>query len=270
MKTTTLLGLLLLSACGTTASPRTEPDTLTLHARRGTEETTVAWKASQTALIICDMWDTHTCAGAARRVAAMAPRLNAFVAEARRRGVLIVHAPSDVTKFYDGTPARALAKNAPEAAAAADFKWRKLDPAREGALPVDDSDWCDCTPKCEIKKIEESKKWPWTRQIASIEILPGDALSDQGKEIHNLFVQRGITNVLLTGVHTNMCVLGRSFGIRQQVMLGRTVALVRDLTDCLYDPRKPPHVSHDEGTALLVGHIEKYWCPSVPSTDLRP
>ena len=74
--------------------------------------------------------------------------------------------------------------------------------------------------------------------------------------------------MLLTGVHTNMCVLGRSFGIRQQVMLGRSVALVRDLTDCLYDPRKPPYVSHDEGTALLVGHIEKHWCPSVPSTDL--
>jgi hypothetical protein len=135
---------------------------------------------------------------------------------------------------------------------------------------VDDSDWCDCTPKCDIQKYETMKQWPWKRQIATIDILPGDALSDQGREIHNLFVKQGRKNVILTGVHTNMCVLGRSFGIRQQVMLGRNVALVRDLTDCLYDPKKKPFVSHDEGTALLVGHIEKYWCPSFPSTDLLP
>ena len=43
---------------------------------------------------------------------------------------------------------------------------------------------------------------------------------------------------------------------------------VRDLTDGLYDPRKPPHVSHDAGVALLVGHVEKYWCPSIPSSDV--
>jgi nicotinamidase-related amidase len=266
MNRTLAAALLFLGAC---AAPGT-PGALDLNLRRGTRETPAAWKTSETALIICDMWDTHTCKGAARRVAEMAPRLNAVAAEARRRGVLIVHAPSDVTGFYEGTPARELAKAAPEAPASIEFKWRRLDPAREGPLPIDDSDWCDCPEKCPVRKFQESKQWPWKRQIASIEILPGDALSDQGKEIHNLFVQRGITNVLMTGVHTNMCVLGRSFGIRQQVMLGRQVALVRDLTDCLYDPRKPPHVSHDEGTRLLVGHIERYWCPSIASTDLSP
>jgi hypothetical protein len=73
---------------------------------------------------------------------------------------------------------------------------------------------------------------------------------------------------MLTGVHTNMCVLGRSFGIRQMVMIGMNVVLVRDLTDGLYDPRKPPHVSHDAGVGLLVGHIEKYWCPTITSSDL--
>jgi nicotinamidase-related amidase len=93
-------------------------------------------------------------------------------------------------------------------------------------------------------------------------------VSADGQEIYNLFQQRGITNVIMTGVHTNMCVLGRSFGIRQMVMIGKNVVLARDLTDGLYDPRKPPHVSHDEGVALLIGHIERYWCASIPSSDL--
>jgi hypothetical protein len=70
------------------------------------------------------------------------------------------------------------------------------------------------------------------------------------------------------GVHTNMCVLGRPFGIRQQVRLGMNVALARDLTDAMYDPRQRPHVPHDRGTELVVEHIERYWCPSVLGQDL--
>ena len=61
---------------------------------------------------------------------------------------------------------------------------------------------------------------------------------------------------------------GRSFGIRQQVRLGRNVVLVRDLTDAMYDPRQPPYVSHSRGTDLVIEHIEKYWCPSIRSEDL--
>jgi hypothetical protein len=69
-------------------------------------------------------------------------------------------------------------------------------------------------------------------------------------------------------VHTNYCVLNRSFAIKQMVRWGVNVALVRDMTDCLYDPAMPPYVSHDEGTRLVVGYIEKFWCPTIGSEDL--
>jgi hypothetical protein len=72
-----------------------------------------------------------------------------------------------------------------------------------------DCDWCDDTPKCPVKEREEKGDWPWTRQIATIRILPEDAVSDDGQEIYNLFEQRGIRNVIMTGVHLNRCVLGR-------------------------------------------------------------
>ena len=72
----------------------------------------------------------------------------------------------------------------------------------------------------------------------------------------------------MMGVHTNMCVLGRSFGIRQMTKLGMNVVLVRDLTDAMYDPRDAPHVSHERGTELVIEHIERYWCPSIVSSDL--
>ena len=50
--------------------------------------------------------------------------------------------------------------------------------------------------------------------------------------------------------------------------LGFNVALVRDLTDAMYDPRKRPFVSHARGTELVVEHIEASFCPSILSGDL--
>jgi type 1 glutamine amidotransferase len=44
--------------------------------------------------------------------------------------------------------------------------------------------------------------------------------------------------------------------------------LVRDLTDSMYNHRKSPYVSHFRGTELVVEHIEKFWCPSIASSDL--
>jgi hypothetical protein len=65
-----------------------------------------------------------------------------------------------------------------------------------------------------------------------------------------------------------MCVLGRPFAIRQMVKLGKNVALMRDMTDTMYNPERPPGVSHFEGTDLMVAHVEKFWCPSLTSSDI--
>src|SRR4030043_1277778 len=46
------------------------------------------WNPSETAIIICDMWDQHWCKGAAERVAEMAPFMNNVVSIAREKGIL--------------------------------------------------------------------------------------------------------------------------------------------------------------------------------------
>src|SRR5262249_13612359 len=99
-------------------------------------------------------------------------------------------------------------------------------------------------------------------------IAPEDAISDNGEEVYGLLHAHGIENVILMGVHTNMCVLGRPFSIRQLVRWGKNVVLMRDMTDAMYNPDGPPFVSHFEGTDLVVEHIEKYWCPTVTSADI--
>ena len=70
------------------------------------------------------------------------------------------------------------------------------------------------------------------------------------------------------GVHVNMCILNRSFGIRQMTRWGVPCILVRDLTDAMYNPKSKPYVSHAAGTQLVIEYIEKYWAPTTTSGDL--
>jgi nicotinamidase-related amidase len=234
-------------------------------------EKRVTWEPKKTALIICDMWDDHWCKSAARRVVELGGPMNDFVKQARQRGVLIIHGPSSVTSFYKDTPQRRRAQAAPSVKTPVPLAtterwgttWCWTDSRHEGVLPIDDSDMgCSCTgTKCTIREA-------WTRQIASIEIVPEDAITDHGQETWNLLSQRGIENVMICGVHLNMCVLGRPFAIRQQVYLGKNVALVRDLTDTMYNPDRPPGVDHFTGTDLVIEHVEKHWCPSFRSSDI--
>ena len=80
--------------------------------------------------------------------------------------------------------------------------------------------------------------------------------------------QRGITNVIVMGVHENMCIVNRPFGIRQMVYQGQNVVLMRDMTDTMYDPQQKPYVDHFTGTDLMTWHIEKYWCPTITSDQI--
>ncbi len=236
---------------------------------------TVHRDPKKTAIIICDMWNDHTCKGAANRVAEMAPAMNQMVKAARAKGMLIIYAPSGTTSLYEDTSQRRQAIQAPFAKAPVEIKWNNWDNDREGEpLTFMSSGGCGCAEPCPGWVPDENgiRQWkgekvPWTRQIETIEIAAEDAISDNGQEIYNLMQERGINNVILMGVHTNICVSGRPFGIRQMVFFGKSVALCRDLTDALFQS-KSPDFSHFRGTDLVVEHIEKHLCPSITSTAI--
>lgn len=257
--------------------PMSQPLNLELRSRSRDAESTagprtqsVQWDPAETAIVVCDMWDRHWCRSAERRVGELVPAVNRFLDAGRARGVLVIHAPSSVVDFYEQTPARSLAKSAPFAPTPSPLStsprwgtaWCWTDGKHEGVLPIDDSDMgCDCAEKCPIEP-------PWTRQHPDLRIADGEPLTDNGQETWNLLESRGIKHVLICGVHLNMCVLGRPFGIRQLTRLGKDVVLVRDLTDTMYNPERPPGVSHFAGTQLMIEHVERYWCPSIESTAL--
>ena len=233
-----------------------------LNARRDNTTVPLDWDPRRTALIICDMWNDHWCTSAARRCAALAPRVNEFALAARRLGALVIHAPSETMAFYARMPQRIRAQAVPALRPRVPIKTRGVDPTREPDLPIDDSDGgCDDSPRCFFSVA-------WNRQHPAIMIAEEDLISDSGGEIYSLLTRRRIRNIFMTGVHTNKCILERPFGIRQMIMLGMNVVLIRDLTDSLYNPSMAPGVSHDRGTELVAEHIETYWCPSIDSRDV--
>jgi nicotinamidase-related amidase len=226
-------------------------------------ERTLDWEVAETAIIVCDMWDDHHCKIAAQRVGVMVPRMNQVLSAARDRGVTIIFAPSETMNIYAGSPHRQRMELAKPAKPPVPIEKRCLrNPGSEPpTLPVDTDLDCD---DCELGPVVRRH----SRQHPGLDITGFDGISDSGEEIYNYCAQEGIKNIVLMGVHTNYCILARPFGIRQMLRLGKNVVLARDLTDALYDPRQPPHVSHARGTEIVVEHIETYLCPSVLSADL--
>ena len=223
----------------------------------------VQWAPSETCIVVCDMWDDHWCKQSAARVGEMAPRMNDVIKSARAKGVFIIHCPSDTMDFYKDFPQRKLAQAAPEVQTEIPLeRWVHLDQTREGEkLPIDDTDGgCDCEPP--VKNYRA-----WSRQHPAIDIAEHDAITDSAEAFY-LMKQRGIRNVIVMGVHTNICVLGRPFSIRQMVRQGQNVVLMRDMTDTMYNPAMAPFVSHFTGNDLIAEHIEQFWCPTITSTDL--
>ncbi len=237
------------------------------------------WPAEETAVIVCDVWDLHHSWNAVRRLEEFAPRLNEVLDEARRRGATIIHAPSDCMDAYSNHPARQRALATPPAATLpADIRsWCSRIPAEEQAVyPLDQSDGGDDDDPEEhavwVKKLEQLGRnpgLPWKKQSDLITIDSArDFISDRGDEVWNILEQRGIKRVILTGVHVNMCVLGRPFGLRQLARHGKHVVLMRDLTDTMYNPARWPYVSHFTGNDLIVSHIERLVCPTIASDQL--
>jgi len=236
------------------------------------------WDPKGSAVIVCDMWDSHHSYNAVVRVEEIAPRMNEVIEKCRAMGMTIIHAPSSCMEAYKNHPGRKRAKDAPTAKnLPKDINaWCHMIPAEEkGKYPIDQKDGgCDSDPveqekhKQALIKMGRKPGSPWLAQIAVLKIHDIDIISDSGTEIWNVLEDRKINNVIILGVHTNMCVLGRPFGLRQMAKNGKNVVLMRDMTDTMYNPKMSPYVNHYKGTELIVEHIEKFVAPTITSDQI--
>ncbi len=238
-----------------------------------------AWQPAETAVIVCDMWDLHHCLNATLRGAEVAPRMNQVLQNFRGQGSLIIHAPSSCMEFYKDHPARARIQAVPKSTQLPSEigQWcHKIPEEEKGTYPIDQTDGGEDDDPAEhqawaekLAAMGRNPRAPWIRQTELLTIdAERDYISDDGAEIWSLLEAKGVQNVVLVGVHTNMCVLGRPFGLRNMSRYGKHVVLMRDMTDTMYNPLRAPYVSHFTGTDLIVEHIEKWVCPTVTSDQV--
>ena len=198
---------------------------------------TTSWSPNETAVIVCDMWDLHHCHNAVIRVGQLAPAMESLLNNVRNRGVTVIHAPSSCMGFYRDHPARKRSLETPVADKIPNDigSWCSKIPSEDaGTYPIDQSDGGeDDDPVDHANWAEEladrglNPKAPWTRQTAALTINPDkDYISDSGPEIWSILESEKIKNVILVGVHTNICVLGRPFGLRQMAQNGKNVVLM--------------------------------------------
>ena len=250
-----------------------------------TIESPAAWKASETAVIVCDVWDLHHCRRAVERLAEFAPRIARLCDTVRAAGGTVIHAPSDCMPEYASHPARdrvldLVARNLPagfEPPPVGKGTWcsgiapESLDeyPLDQSLGGEDDDPAEHAAWAAELERMGRNPKMPWKMQSALVPIdADNDFLSDNGAEVARVLAARGIRHVMLVGVHLNMCVLGRPFGLRRISESGRDVVLVRDLTDTMYDPAQWPWVSHFTGTDRMIDHVERHVCPTISSAQV--
>ena len=95
-----------------------------------------------------------------------------------------------------------------------------------------------------------------------------DLMPNDQQMLFSLCRQRGITHLIYMGVHTQVCLLGKSIGLRAMTEAGMDCVLARDLTDAhgKYDPAAG--ITPDQFTAEVVAHFEKHLAPSINMAEM--
>lgn len=222
---------------------------------------------AKTAIVVIDMWDRHWCKTYTARVGNLVPRMNRTLEAARKLGITIVFAPSDVAGFYQDYPQRKAMQAIPP----------KPEPAgNDFPLPPDTlgQDCCECGPgqPCKTNSFGH-----WSRQHPDLRIAAGDLIGDcnNARELLNLCQDRGIDTLVYMGVASNLCVRHRAFGMINLKRHGYRTLFVSDLVEAItangLDPaKKTPdwNFTPAKGSALSRAYNERYLAPSFESRQL--
>lgn len=211
---------------------------------------------SKTAVIIIDPWNFHWCMTACQRVASMAPRWNRALECARKLGMQVMWAPTEVASMYAGTPQREWAAAVPLIEVP---ELRKL--VANFTAPGGGST-CMCGPgiSCEINYGADG--------IAPGLVIDSKDLIVSGRqETYSILKHKGLDYIIYMGLHTNVCLFGRPEALKSMYEAGLDCVLARDLNDAitLYDPRRP--YTPDDGTAQTDSDLEKAGIPTINFVD---
>jgi len=208
---------------------------------------------TKTGVVLVDWWNFHWCKTAAERVACLTPRINRALDGARALGIQVFLCPTDVADSYVGTPQRERAVAAPLHPMPKPLDLKFPGPRGGGRM-------CGPGISCVVN-------YGWDGMDPKLRIDEKDIIAEGTQQLYSLCSERGITHLLYMGVHTNMCVMGKSVGMVPMMRTGLQCILCRDMTDAYTDYNPAGGYTPDKGTAEVVAHIERHILPTIHMAD---
>ena len=204
-------------------------------------------------VVAVDVWNFHWCKTATMRVDALVPRLNKALDGARALGMTVMLCPSDVVDNYVGYPQREAIFALP--------KFPVPNVVNVSCPPAPDPGGCACgREKC-------AGNYGWDAMHPAFRIADSDLMPDTQAEVYSICKTRGLTHLIYVGFHTQVCLLGKSMGLRAMKTAGLRCVLARDMTDAHpgYDPAR--NFTPDLNTEQVVEHFEKHLAPTISFQD---
>jgi nicotinamidase-related amidase len=208
-------------------------------------------------IVIIDMWNTNDCMTNAQRAAALVPRMNKVLEVARRLGIQIIWAPTDVVNYYAGTPQRERALALPSLALP-----HLTNFSCPFSVPTVRPEKCMCGPGivCHIH-------YGWDKMDPNLIIGRSDWIVADPNELYSVYKHQGLTRLIYMGINTNLCVMNKPEGIAAMTAAGIKCILARDLTDAetSYDPDRG--LTPDLGTAKDIADVERSGIPTIDMAE---
>jgi hypothetical protein len=201
-------------------------------------------------IVIVDMWNYHWCMTWSEQAGGMYLRMNRALEGARKLGMTVLWAPTDVAAMYAGTPQRerALATAYVPLPKVREYRCRFTMPY--GA--------CHCGPgiPCVINYGHDGMH-------PGLVIAPDDFIVSGTQELYSLCRARGLTQLLYLGGAVNICLTGKPEGLKPMYEAGLDGWVARDLVEAWteYNPKK--EFTPATGTALSMVDLERAGVPTI-------
>src|SRR5262249_32923577 len=154
----------------------------------------------KTAVIVIDPWNYHWCMTWSEQAGGMVPRLNATLAGARKLGMQVLWAPTDVASMYAGVPQRERGLAVPYVAGPKTRECRCEFTIASGP--------CHCGPGINCLPNYGHDAMP-----ADIELAESDLIACGTQEVYSICKRKGITHLIYVGGAINMCLTGKPEGL---------------------------------------------------------
>ena len=202
-----------------------------------------------TVIVVIDVWDKHWCHQFDYEMDEWVPQLNNLLTRARLAGISIIHAPCDVAERYFESDQRNNVRRKYKDTEGVPLPMRIEDAPTFPPLSASHACECGCSP-CSV----------WSAIHPKIYVSPSDFIIDgnSGYELLRLMMGLRASNLVYTGVASNICVLDRPTGIRKMSSFVKNISMLKDATMAF--PTKKTKETED--------WIQKHVCPVVSIEDL--